>query len=489
MVESYFKELKKYSLSDIAKKLNEHNLSKLRNALKNQPYINEEKGMYSFNYVGVMVIDNYVFRCFPKYMKHEINDRLEDCFKRLLKVIKKAAKESPELDWGNVDANEYNFLPLAILIIEDYHAYGLYTNDYEYIEDDGDGETLWEETAIHNTPMYINGSYIYGSVLTLDVDIDEADFVQNIHKIVLSECTQKLQEQDLIDLFDISPVFLTDKRIKDIGTADYVISRLNNELKTQYNSQKQNIIKYLIKYIENEYLNADSGVSGYLKQAYYGVELFWAVWEEVCKQVFDGSINRTLSEIPLNSSFKASDKYKNNANKKLAELIDKPIWFKGEGEKELRAESDTYKPDLICIYKKDADSDDDDMGNFVFAIFDAKYYYFDIEAANNEASINAKFTDDSKHPGLGDVTKQFIYQQAYKKFVDMQKYGDFYNAFLCPFDGDTYKFGKVKFDLIQKMTSQSLKDIFVIRVNADEIYQKYLSNRKITDINEYLKIK
>lgn len=490
MVEAYFKELKKYSLSEIARRLNENNMSKLRKALKDQIYINEERGAYSFNYVGVMVVGNYVFRCFPKYIDDVIDDKLEEKFKLLLRVIKKAIKETPKLDLGNIDTDGYNFLRLAISIIEDYYAYGLYTNSREYIEEDGDGEVLWDETPLYNTPIYIKGSYIYDSVLTLDIDIDESDFVQDIHKVVLSECTKKLEDDDLIDLFNIPSAFLTDKRIKDVGAPDIIISRLYKELNNQFNSQKQSIIKNLIKYIENEYLNADIGVSGNIPHSYYGVELFWAVWEEVCKRVFDGDILRTLEEIPLNMEFKSTQEYRDNSARKLAELIDKPIWVKDDAEggetKELRAESDTYKPDLICIYKKDPASDDDSMSNYVFAILDAKYYYFDIESSDEGNYINAKFTSDGNHPGLEDITKQYIYQQAYKKFVEVQEYGDFYNAFLCPIDGDTYKFGKVRFDLIQKMISPNLKDIFVIRVNAEEIFRAYLSKKKITDISRYL---
>lgn len=492
MAGSYFRELKKYSLTEIAQRLNENNLAKVRKALHNQEHVTEEKGAYSFNYVGVLVIDNYVFRCFPKYMDDVVDEELEEKFKRILKVIKKAVKESPKLNWGDSDSDDYNFLQLAITLIEDYFAYGLYTNVREYIENDGDGEVLWDETPIYNSPIYIKGSYIYDSVLTLDRDVDEADFVQDVHKIVLSECSKKLQDEDLLDIFNIPPVFISDKRIKDLGKAEYTISRLKQELSNQYVTQKQTVIKTLIKYIENEYLKSSSGVDGYLPHSYFGVELFWPVWEEVCKRVLDGDILRTISEIPLDSDFKASDEYETLKTTKISELIDKPVWIKNAADdgSELRTESDTYKPDLICIYKKNDSSLATDMTDYVFAILDAKYYYFDIESKEGEQEeyINAAFTSDGNHPGLEDITKQYIYQQAYKDFVSKQGYGIFINAFLCPIDKDTYRFGRVKFDLIQSMVSPDLKDIFIIRVNANEIFKLYLSKKKITDINSFLKI-
>lgn len=497
MVESYFRELKKYSLSEIAQRLGENNLSKLRKALSGQMYVVEEKGQYSFGYVGVLVIGDYVFRCFPKYMPDVIDDELEDKFKRILKVIKKVVKETPKLDWGEEDNEDYNFLQLAIALIEDYYAYGLYTNSREYIEEDGDGETLWDETPIYNTPIYIRGSYIYDSVLTLDVDIDEADFVQDIHKIVLSECSQKLYERDLLDIFNIAPVFLTDKKIKDIGSPKYVINRLEKELSSQYVTQKQNIIRLLIKYIASEYTSGKSGVKGYLPHSYYGVELFWPVWEEVCRRVFDGDITRKIMDLPISEDYKQTPEYQHVKNKKLAEIIEKPLWIKESTDdsgvvRELKTDADTYKPDLICIYKSDSTADDNSMQDYVFAILDAKYYFFDIipnEKTNPEKpDINAQFSSDGNHPGLEDITKQFLYQQAYKPFVNLQGYGTFFNAFLCPIDEETYRFGRVKFDLIQSMVSPDLKDIYIIRINADEVYRRFLAKKKIDNINEYLSL-
>ena len=150
--------------------------------------------------------------------------------------------------------------------------------------------------------------------------------------------------------------------------------------------------------------------------------------------------------MPLAQEYKDSDKY--DKKKSLAEIIEKPIWIKEydvqdgqviEVKPPKKVNSRTYKPDAICIYKKDKNLSSNDMNNYTFVILDAKYYVFDMEDIEKDNNEEYKF-DKGTHPGIEDITKQFMYQQAYNAFIQECGYGKVCNVFLSPTDKKTHRF-------------------------------------------------
>ncbi len=78
---------------------------------------------------------------------------------------------------------------------------------------------------------------------------------------------------------------------------------------------------------------------------------------------------------------------------------------------------ETLKPDLVCIYPVD-----DEQKDYCFGIYDAKYYCIDYQVKDNKAKISGQ-------PGVGDVTKQYLYQLAFDDFIVKQGYRYVQNMF------------------------------------------------------------
>ena len=115
----------------------------------------------------------------------------------------------------------------------------------------------------------------------------------------------------------------------------------------------------------------------------------------------------------------------------------------------------SFEPDLITVY------------NDEFIILDAKYY-------------KLKFDEDelSGNPGLGDITKQYLYQLALEDFRIDHGFKSVRNALLFPtYDEEVVNKGKVKIDILSNL---GLENIQVIMLPAREVNQMYLENKKLS---------
>lgn len=116
-------------------------------------------------------------------------------------------------------------------------------------------------------------------------------------------------------------------------------------------------------------------------------------------------------------------------------------------------------PDLISIFRYEE--------NTQFIIFDAKYYNIQLE----------KGKELRNQPGISDIIKQYIYQLAYKRFIDNQKIEKVKNCFLMPTQGDDIvNKGFVKMDMLSDL---GLQYIQIRLLPARMLYDKYLARKKI----------
>ena len=153
------------------------------------------------------------------------------------------------------------------------------------------------------------------------------------------------------------------------------------------------------------------------------------------------------------SNLKLDSPNYSNSSDQLIEIIEKPLWLSGN-EEEYHASS-TLIPDTITIHNK------------TLLILDSKYY-------------NLKFAERLEHaPGVGDVTKQFLYELAYKEFADDNKL-HIRNYFLMPTENSTnLHFGKVD---IKMLSNLDLSQVRIAKLNAYDLYEKYLSDRIDEDL-------
>ena len=100
------------------------------------------------------------------------------------------------------------------------------------------------------------------------------------------------------------------------------------------------------------------------------------------------------------------------------------------------------------------------------------------------------FTEDELrgYPGVQDISKQYLYELAYRDLIKRNNLKIKENAFIMPTDKkmeneDTIfeEIGKVEFDIFENM---EFKPVKVKLASATKMYEKYLENRigiKISD--------
>lgn len=489
MANGFFRELKHYKIHDITKELNNISVDdtkRLVGILKKYGVVKAVKASkpefddlsnadiiltdvvennddieYVFDFVGVIMLEQQVFKCYPKYIKSS-NEPI-DQLKQVLKVIKKynGKEQLVHLFNGEDEDKLFNRLAVSLHLLEDYFQNGIYTNQHEVIETNGEGEILWDKT-INETFAYIqNNRPYYVELQTINSVDNEMDYIRRLHECVISQCSRELCDAGLLDLFELSEAELTNAVLDDFGDIDYIKYRLENEIKQQFVTRKQILLKTLYTYVSNAKVSQED-----LSYSLYGTNSFNLVWEEVCKHSFKNRLDKKVGDLPRKSQGKSP--YSQNI--KLIDIIEKPQWT--QNDPFVFAKADTLKPDLVSIYSSG-------QKEYCFAILDAKYYCIDFKKTKGEYAVEG-------NPGVADVTKQYLYQLAYEDFIKEQGYKYTLNAFLCPKERLHENYGLVEMRMMQKVLHGSSSGIYVVKLCAEDMYKLYISNEYIEDPTKYL---
>lgn len=425
---------------------------------------------YVFDYVGVVMLEGHVFKCYPKYIETE--DEPFEELKQVLKVIKKynSSEQLIYLFNGEDDSRIFNRLAVALHLLEEYYADGLYTNQKEIIETNGEGEILWDKTINETFAIIQNNKPYYVELQTINTVNNDLDYFRRLHECVLTTCSNELKSVGLLQLFDLSEVNLTQEELSDFGDDNYILYRLQSEIQSQYVTRKQNLLKTIYTYIANDKTDKDD-----ISYSLYGTNSFNLVWEKVCAENFGSVLDTAIVDLPL---------YKEKTNKTetkettLRDVIKTPIWRKSEYPMVKDPKVETLKPDLVCIYPVD-----DEQKDYCFGIYDAKYYCIDYQVKDNKAKISGQ-------PGVGDVTKQYLYQLAFDDFIVKQGYRYVQNMFFCPGETADRDFGWVQMDMLHQIGDKKLENIAVVKLCASEMYDIYLENKTIDEreIGKYIPV-
>lgn len=490
MAKGFFRELKHYTLHSISKELGENieETKRLVGILKkygvvkavkksksefedlsNQDIVltdvteNATDVEYVFDYVGVVLLEGNVFKCYPKYILSS-NTPIQE-LKKILRVIKKynSNEQLVYLYNGEDDNKIFNRLAVSLHLLEEYFMYGIYTNQHEIIETNGEGEILWNRTIDETFAVIQNNRPYYVELRTQDVVDNDMDFFKQLHECVLTQCSTELKNTGLLQIFDIASVELTDCPLVNFGNIDYILYRLQREIQVQYITRKQNLLKTLYTFIANEKLDRDD-----ISFSLYGTNNFNLVWEKVCADNFGSVLDEKIRKLPLG----VSPEYEAKKNDTLRSIIERPVWLR---KKPLVSDSsvDTLRPDLICIYPCNEQMD------YCFGIYDAKYYRIDFMKQTASWKVTGQ-------PGVGDVTKQYLYQLAYDDFITKQGYKYVQNMFFCPQEEAEPDYGYVEMKMLHTVGEKNLENIAVVKLSADEMYDIYLANRKIESITKYI---
>lgn len=438
--------LKSLSLMNIVKKLSKDvskvELEELLETDSLEKLNTELEGnMYVFKYVGMLVIGNVCLLIYPKYAVSYLNDSINNFqkLKQLISVIRKYQSKEQKIGFSSqVDVDNFNLLSIALELIYSYYDYGLYSNDKQIIEQNGCGEILWEKTINESTAYFSNGLPIYLDTFTVNQENNEQDYFRRLHAFILSEVCKKLK--DILRILDIDTINISSEKREHFGNSEYILYRINQELSSQFFTFKQNILNLLKKYIEE-----DSGKNSSTNISFVGTNSFNLVWEDVCSEVMDDCINKSIKELGLSYS-------KNPKQSALiSDVIAKPKW-KHNISGNVHVANKTLIPDIVTI------------NGDKLSIYDAKYY---------KIKLDDKGVD--KQPGVGDITKQYLYELAYKDFAKENNLVIDSNAFLMPTDGkEEKKVGTASMDIFYGLGDIRLHDIDVILKPCEEMYEIYL---------------
>jgi len=409
----------------------------LRNAL------NKRTNEYKFTYVGIIIYSNLIIKVYPKYMTlHPTeNNKYDMKFRQILNVIEKYKYDSKGT-YYLFDDEEYGnegYLGLLIYLLDDYFENGIYKNEKSIIEINGSGEVDWNKTVNNNNAIIQNNIPYYFELYTNNRTINDHDYFTRLHQCIITQCSKEIKNYGLEELLGIATAEISDEELYDLGDADYIIYMIENESNMQFNTRKHELLDLMKRYIEHHFSN----MSGcYLDL--YGTRNFHSVWEAVCSKAFKNQlyvpINQLKLPVPLNEDFAG---YKN-----LISIIEKPRWGNILSEQTLR-------PDVVSFI-----SDDNGMK---FVILDAKYYVPIIK----DHSI-------SYQPGVEDVTKQYLYNLAFKDFIKTHQFIKTENCFLMPVDENMmYPELEVHMEILEKLGLCAIK---VYWIPAQKIFDIYLKD-------------
>lgn len=419
----------------------------------------ENSRYYKSCFVGVIMVEKWLLKCYPKYMPDIPNEKdtahnievqkTTEHLKQVLQVLEKYNRNSEQIihmQNESLHESSFNLLAVMLYLIQDYYDYGLYTNTQEIIESNENGEILWDKTINETFTLISNNRPYYPELLTRKRVTNDYDYFRRLHACVLTECSDLLEKASLDKLFGIDMVNLSTETREDFGDDEYILHRIMMELNVQYNTHKQLLLKTLYAYIAHGGVQSqETGLS------MYGTNSFHVVWEKVCAAVLGNQLDVPMKNLAVPIQYESG--------KTLKQFIEKPEWVGLTGDKRTYSvmATETLEPDIISI----------EWHNSLcyFMIYDAKYY-------------NMQFGPGmlNRQPGIESITKQYLYQQAYKDFTDMTGISEVRNCFLLPTcEDEVINKGVVRLGMLEQF---GLKPIEVRLLPAKEAYRHYLQGKR-----------
>ena len=411
--------------------------------------VDSSKILYVFKYVGIIAIGCRIIKVYPKYLLSEKEPVLQ--MKQVLKVIEKYSKSNNQFVGQfnqDGDKNSVNILSVILFILRDYFEYGLYDAYYEILEMNGEGDIVWNRT-IDDCFVLINDNKPYYTELVTRKSVeDEDDFFRRLHAWVITDCSRQLSDSSLAELYDMELLNLSEESLDDLGDKEYILYKVQRELNMQFNTRKQLLLKTIYNYIEQN-LNLMDKEQGIVL---YGTTSFYHVWETVCSSVFNDQRKCRLFQLSLSCPITEAF----DPNSTLENIIEHPSWV---GKDFSLLASDTLETDTLVVTKYDQED--------FFVILDAKYYVLKMEKGKKLRN----------NPGVGDVTKQYLYQLAFKDFIEAHNIRYVRNCFLMPTEGPCIvEKGYVEMKMLSKL---KLENIQIRMLPAATVFDCYLFGRTI----------
>ncbi len=434
------------------------NLDEISVADFNDPesYADDENSLYVFTYVGVIVIGSVVFMCYPKFYSSAAPDARQ--MKQIFEVINRYNSERSQgishLS-GHDQVTKFNLLPIVLFLLNDYYDYGIYIKDEEVTEVNGDGCILWDKTVNETIPLFSDGRPYYIDIFDRRTADNNENLITRLHAVILDECSDYMAGLGLLDILSIEEINISDESRELLGDDDSLMNAVSQEINLQFNTRKLILLRTIQVYLfQSHARKREETVS------FYGTSAFYDVWEKACAKVFDDCLHKKLFNLPYGSF-----PYDDNNNKKLIELIEKPLWEEKYVDKGGIQAVDTLIPDIICVETKDEKK--------IFVIMDAKYYNMELNESKGMLS---------GQPGIESIAKQYLYQLAYTDFLRCHRVDYIANCFIMPAENDRIVVkGTVSMDLFHQINIEpELVKIQACFLPAYRLFEYYLHGKHMS---------
>ena len=283
--------------------------------------------MYLFRYVGILFCKDRIIYVYPKYIEVEEPYVPKREMVQVINVLRKYNKSNKEIIkeyTGKEGKNDVNILSLMLFLIRDYLYNGIYSNDQELVEINSSTDYLWQKTIDETYPIIKNNRPYYTEIYTVRKEYNEDDFIHRLHSWIITDCTLRLHESGLGDIYNYPIIELTGEEKRDFGDDTYILNCIENELRIQFDDHKIMLLKAMSDYI----IIRGKMSTGDETMSLIGTRTFHTVWEDVCAKVFKSQRNEKLSE--LSKTFQPVADYVMNAptsgKQELIELVKKPKW-------------------------------------------------------------------------------------------------------------------------------------------------------------------
>lgn len=412
----------------------------------------EDDERYQFNFVGMAMVGDLVVIAYPKYFRRGVPTVGE--MRRIMRVLKRDAGRASVATLTDEGGQTDDELSVMLALLELYAEYGVYSNFVEGRELNGSGTIDWNRTIGSHLPILAIGRPVYVEYETRKTLRDDSDFITRLHRAVLTECSRQLFGAHVGNLLSLDEVELSDEGVDEFGDVEALKWRLERERGVQFVDWKIAVLDLLWRYLLNRENTAERDEIRAL-----GTTSFYHLWEEACKTAFGDALSTKLGKL----GFPLKGEWAERKRDTLLGIIESPKWerCRGNGYVECNPVA-TLIPDTISFAV-------DGNGRRAFCIYDAKYY---VPSAGDKIK---------GQPGLESVTKQFLYQSAYKDFVLDHGFDYVVNAFLAPTASDKLReLARVSFPKVMGEVEMPLSNyIHMWALPADEVFDAYLRGERI----------
>lgn len=452
---------------------------------------------YRFNYVGVVAAGGFLFPILPKYYTYAAEDRIppEQASTALVTVLAATRKyltthpaQQDELCFTPLTAASpvvQNRLGLYRFLLEDYAQNGPYTNSRRIRELNGAGDIDWNRTINQVIPVISDGVPAYMELITSRRTRESSNFIARIQLAMLSAISEFIEHTGLNDILHMPLVKQSRETLDNLGSAEMLVRRLQQELYVQFETRKRLLLSSMINYFK-DYSPADKN-----RIFAEGTGSFNLVWEDICKQIFHH--DETIDMPRPQWDFFPTLEWHTDGSRACSFVSDNNASEEGASEEfdSTNADSNTLIPDVV--------NTDEKSRNPTVYILDAKYYMPKYNVDNNGKGHIAH------QPGIGDIIKQYFYMMALQRGLNLRDdvSGSIIiagNAFILPAQitltttdehADRYLItqrGRVSLEFMSgnDVALQTPSHILLFELDAEQAAQMYLDAVPPEDALDYL---